>query len=236
MDKKPKNDESEIDDGIERINQESFHDLELEKEIKEECDKLIKKYFDDRKYVDTKVKNWGEALLNDLEYFCKKKNKYIYCLSIRIDSKNSFSKYFGKLQRRKKKDGYFEFEYKFPFLSLKFGILYIEKFNEKKRIIFDLNSFQKKSKNIISNVIDERSYSKDKMKEYAQYILEDSKNNILSIYSKFGFFIPLIITKNPKLTTFCNKAVNFTENEFCFSTNYSTKEISCEIYFFLYNP
>ena len=103
MDKKPKNDESENDDGIERVNQKPFHDLQLEKEIKEECDKLIKKYFDDRKYVDSKVKNWGDAFLKDLESFCKTKTKYIFYLILRIDSKNCVCNYSYKYKIGNKK-------------------------------------------------------------------------------------------------------------------------------------
>ena len=229
-------DESENDDGIERINKDSFHDFELEKEIKEECDKLIKKYFDDRKYVDSKVKNWGDALLNDLEYFCKTKTKYKFCLSLRITSKNFFVKYHARIQRRKKKDGNFDFKYKLPFFNIDFDILYIEKFNEKKKINFDINSFQNTIKSVISNVVDERSYSKEKINEYMKYILDDSKKNIDSIYDGFYYFTPFIMTRNPKLIAFCNKAANFTDKEFCFSINYSTNEISCEIHYFIYNP
>ena len=229
-------DESENDDGIEKVNQESFHDLELEKEIMEECDKLIKKYFDDRKYVDSKVKIWGDALLNDLEYFCKTKSKYIFCLSLRIDPKNFIPTYVARIQRRKKKDGNLDFKYKLPFLRLYFDILYIEKFSAKKKIYFDIKSFQNKMKNIISNVIDERTYLKDKMKEYAKYILDDSKKNINLICDNFSYFTLCIMANIPKLTTLCIKTVNFTENEFCFSINYSTNEISCEIYYFIYNP
>ena len=233
---KPTTDESESDDGIERINQDAFHDFQLEKEIKEECDKLIKKYFDDRKYVDSKVIIWGDALLNDLEDFCKTKSKYKFCLNLRISAKNSFHKYYARIQRRKKKDGNLDFKYKLPYLDICFDILYIEKYYERKKINFDIYSFQKKMKNIISNIIDERSYSEEKMSEYAKYILDDSRKNIYSIYDDFSYFTPCIITKNPKLTTFCNKAVNFTDNEFCFPLKYSTNEIWCEIHYFIYNP
>ncbi len=236
MDKKPKNDESENDDGIERVNQKPFHDLQLEKEIKEECDKLIKKYFDDRKYVDSKVKNWGDAFLKDLESFCKTKTKYIFYLILRIDSKNSLWNYSYKYKIRNKKDGYYYFVYKLPFLKISFDVIYIEKFNAKKIINFDINSFQNQIKIMISNVIDERSYSKEKIKEYLKYISTDSIKNILSISKNCYYISPCIMVKCPKLTTICYKAVNITENEFCFSLNYSTNEISCEIGYFIYIP
>ena len=233
---KPKTDESENDDGIERINKVPFHDLEIEKEIKEQCDILIKKYFDDRKYVETKVKNWGDAFLNDLEFFCKKKSKYIFCLSLRIDSQKFYPNDFTNYLKRNKKDGYVNYKYKLQFLNIDIDILYIEKFNIKKNINFDINSIQNIIKTIISNVIDERPYSKEKITEYAKYILEDSQKSIKSIINKFNYFRTLIITKIPKLTTFCNKTANCNENLFCFSMNYSTNEISCEMVYFIYIP
>ena len=89
---------------------------------------------------------------------------------------------------------------------------------------------------MISNVIDERSYSKEKIKEYLKYISTDSMKNILSIFKKCYYISPCIMEKIPKLTTFCYKPVNVIENEFYFSINYSTNEISCEIGYFIYIP
>ena len=52
--------EKTIDDGIERVTENSFRDFDLEKEIKNLCDILVKKYFEDRKYIESKVKQWGD--------------------------------------------------------------------------------------------------------------------------------------------------------------------------------
>ena len=65
--------EETTEDGIERVTENSFHDFDLEKEIKDLCDTLVKKYFEDRKYIESKVKQWGDALLEDLDFFCQKK-------------------------------------------------------------------------------------------------------------------------------------------------------------------
>lgn len=154
--------EETTEDGIERVTENSFHDFDLEKEIKNLCDTLIKKYFEDRKYIESKVKQWGDALLEDLDFFCQKKKKYKFYLGLRIKTKKSNSVYLLRMLRNKKQDGNFDFNYKMEFFNIYFEILYITKGKINKTINFDINVFQGKMKKIISNLIDERTFEHKK--------------------------------------------------------------------------
>ncbi len=131
--------EKTIDDGIERVTENSFHDYELEKEIQDLCDTLVKKYFEDRKYIESKVKQWGDALLEDLDFFCQKKTKYKFYLGLRIKTKNQIMFIYYECSE-KKQDGNFDFNYKMEFCNIYFEICYITKRN--KTINFDINLFQ----------------------------------------------------------------------------------------------
>ena len=227
--------EETTEDGIERVTENSFHDFDLEKEIKNLCDTLVKKYFEDRKYIESKVKQWGDALLEDLDFFCQKKTKYKFYLGLRIKTKKSNSVYLLRMLRNKKQDGNFDFNYKMEFFNIYFEILYITKGKINKTINFDINVFQGKMKKIISNLIDERTFNYKKCKEYGHFFLDDSKKNINLIDPNLYYFCPLIMDSIPKNFAFCYKLSNITSKDIFFHVEYSTKDISFVIYYFIFH-
>ncbi len=166
--------EKTIDDGIERVTENSFRDFDLEKEIKNLCDTLVKKYFEDRKYIESKVKQWGDALLEDLDFFCQKKTKYKFYLGLRIKTKNQILFIYYECSEKKNKMGNLILIIRWNFLIF---ILKFKKLQKKtnKTINFDINLFQGRMKKIISNLIDESIFEHKKCKEYGNFILDDSK-------------------------------------------------------------
>ena len=64
--------------GIERIDENKLLDLTLEEELNKIFKESSTKFLEGRKYVEDKINNWANAIIDEFEMFCKKKIIFFY--------------------------------------------------------------------------------------------------------------------------------------------------------------
>ena len=64
--------------GIEKIDVNKLLDLTLEEELNKIFKESSTKFLEGRKYVEDKINNWANAIIDEFEMFCKKKIIFFY--------------------------------------------------------------------------------------------------------------------------------------------------------------
>ncbi len=59
--------------GIEKIDENKLLDLTLEEELNKIFKQSTTKFLEGRKYVEDKLNDWANAIIDEFELFCKKK-------------------------------------------------------------------------------------------------------------------------------------------------------------------
>ena len=227
------------ENGIERVKENKFFDFILEEELKTLFMEYTTKFLEGRNYVENKINDWANAIMDEFEMFCKKRN-YIFFLSLRI--------YPNKIKYIPNRcDSYdfsdcrtFVFERGFPYFYVVMRVYYIKKMkNQKfmKNLKFIQNDSQniiyKKIKKIVSNIIDERKYLNDDVKKYTDYIRNDIRNFLNSNFSHCKYIFFWTLSEKSKKLTLSYRAINLISNEYCSGLNF-TSEIECNIHWLIF--
>ena len=144
-------------------------------------DELVEKYLENRKYIHSKVNNWIQALLNDLNERLNNETGYKFISSCFI-IKRPMNYCCSSMNRKNlEKDGIIRKKYKYDSFICSISIGYFS-LKEKKREITNLNSIQKdifnETENIKSNILEGREYDPKTNSKYKDYILSDIRKYI----------------------------------------------------------
>ena len=214
--------------GIEKINR--IYDSTIEKEINDLFIKFADRYFNGREYNQSKMKDWGDALINGMETTLKQK-KYKFYILLNIFPKKCT---YGSLKNCWsviKKVGSMELKKQYPSFKLNLKVLY---FNITDKNLFEnYDNIESDIKRIISNIIDIRKYVKPDIKKYMDDLKDDFVKHMRTFKKNFHYYITL--SKAPYILLSSFKFINCLSNEYSFGINYNSTHINCTINAVMYD-
>ena len=154
---------------------------ELEKKIMTIMNELVEKYLENRKYINSKVNNWIEALLNDLNERLINEKGYKFISTCFIIKRPIHYCCSSMNRKNLEKDGIIRKKYIYETFICTISIGYFS-LKENPKEITNLDNIQKdiinESEKIKSNILDGREYNPKTNSKYKDYILFDIRKYI----------------------------------------------------------
>ena len=88
---------------------------------------------------------------------------------------------------------------------------------------------------IVSNLIDERKYVKEDIKNYSQFLINDIGSKLKSSFPKKAFHCFVVLSKEPNIILSSFKFINCSSNEFSFGIHYKASHIYCTVNIVIYD-